>query len=189
MKIVINACFGGFTMSEEAITLYKSYIHSKDPDLKLTEKFFECSGSKDLANISRRFLKEEAIQQSKAKTSEPKAEQVKHKNDVENDLGVNIPRYDPCLVRVIEELGPKASVSHSCLTVVEIEDDIDWIIQEYDGYEWIAHNHKILTYYPLYPDKLIHGIGTQSQELYDPNKENDLDTYIQTNTTNPCFIQ
>ena len=83
-----------------------------------------------------------------------------------------IPRYDPCLIRVVEELGEKANVGHSCLTIVKIDDDIEWIIEEYDGYEWISQNHKILSYYPLYIYGLIRGKGMESQELYNPNKKN-----------------
>lgn len=54
----------------------------------------------------------------------------------------DIERDDPVLVQVVEELGFEASDLFSELKVVEIPDDVDWIIQEYDGEEWIAEKHR-----------------------------------------------
>lgn len=51
-------------------------------------------------------------------------------------------RNCPKLVRVVEELGAKAGDSYADLKVVEIPDDVDWIIQEYDGAEWVAERHR-----------------------------------------------
>jgi hypothetical protein len=54
----------------------------------------------------------------------------------------NIARNDKHLIQVIEELGKKASGNFSDLKIVEIPDDVDWIIQEYDGMEWVAERHR-----------------------------------------------
>lgn len=54
----------------------------------------------------------------------------------------DIPRDDSALIKVVEDLGKSASDSFSKLKVVEIPDDVDWIIQEYDGKEWIAERHR-----------------------------------------------
>jgi len=51
-------------------------------------------------------------------------------------------RSDPNLVRCVEELGDKANDDYASLKVVEIPDGVDWIIQEYDGKEWVAENHR-----------------------------------------------
>lgn len=48
-------------------------------------------------------------------------------------------RADPDLVRVVEELGTLAG---SSLKVVEIPDNIEWDIHEYDGIEWVAEKHR-----------------------------------------------
>lgn len=165
MKIVINACFGGFGMSDEAIELYKKYIESKDPDIVFTDDFF----SRKASNHSLHWSQHVRLDQAMKPTNE---RPIEHKKDVETDIGVKIPRYDPCLIRVVEELGDRVNNSHSFLTIVEIDDDTDWIIQEYDGYEWISRDHKILTYYPMFIDKIIRGKGTESQEVYIPNQEN-----------------
>ena len=46
------------------------------------------------------------------------------------------------LVRVVEKLGDCASGELAQLKVVEIPDDIEWEIGEYDGAEHIAEKHR-----------------------------------------------
>jgi hypothetical protein len=53
-----------------------------------------------------------------------------------------IPRTDPILVRIVEELGNKAWGGYSELKVVEVPDNVEWTIKEYDGMEWIAEVHQ-----------------------------------------------
>ena len=89
MKIVINRCFGGFSVSEEA---YK-YMG------------LEWDGYGYLSN-----------------------------GEME--------RNDPKLVECVETLGEKANGSHASLEVVEIPDDVDWYIHDYDGQESIHENHR-----------------------------------------------
>ena len=51
-------------------------------------------------------------------------------------------RTHPLLVRVVEELGHKASGRFSSLKVVDIPDGVDYSIEEYDGLEHIAETHR-----------------------------------------------
>lgn len=48
----------------------------------------------------------------------------------------------PVLVALVEEMGERANSCYSRLKVVEIPDDADWYIEEYDGMEWIAEVHR-----------------------------------------------
>lgn len=53
-------------------------------------------------------------------------------------------RADPRLIKVIEELGEKANGEGANIKIVEIPDNIEWILQDDDrGHEWIAEKHKI----------------------------------------------
>lgn len=84
MKIVINTCFGGFSLSEKACELLGI------PVIELRKPL----------------------------------------------------RNDPKLIEVVEQLGDKANGANARLNIVEIPDDVDWIIQEYDGVEWVAEKHR-----------------------------------------------
>jgi hypothetical protein len=46
------------------------------------------------------------------------------------------------LVQIVEELGNEASGRCAKLKIVEIPDDINWAIEEYDGSETIAEEHQ-----------------------------------------------
>jgi hypothetical protein len=54
----------------------------------------------------------------------------------------DIQRTDSALIEVVEKLGENADGLGAKLKVVEIPDDVDWQLQEYDGNEWIAEKHR-----------------------------------------------
>lgn len=54
----------------------------------------------------------------------------------------DIPRDCPHLVSTIEELGEKAFGRYAKLRVVEIPEDVEFTIEEYDGREWVAEVHR-----------------------------------------------
>lgn len=53
----------------------------------------------------------------------------------------NIPRDCPHLVAIVEE-GGNINSEYSNLKIVEIPDDVDWYIEEYDGMEHVAERHR-----------------------------------------------
>lgn len=55
----------------------------------------------------------------------------------------DICRHEEALLLAVEELGEKgASDPLSALRVVEIPDDVEYVVEEYDGQEWIAEKHR-----------------------------------------------
>ena len=56
----------------------------------------------------------------------------------ERDIG----RNNPILVEIVEQLGEAADGGFAELKVVDIPDDVQWTIEEYDGAEWIAEKHR-----------------------------------------------
>ena len=54
----------------------------------------------------------------------------------------DLSRDDPDLVQCLETLADAASGHYSELKIVEIPSDVDWVICEYDGIEWIAEKHR-----------------------------------------------
>lgn len=114
MKIVINGCFGGFHLSPLAETLIAK---KKGIDIKFKDGFDGKEISTDQA------LSQDGIL------------------FIHSNLG-RLSRDDADLVSVVEEIGEAASTSVSELYVVEIPDDVDWVIDEYDGMEIIAEKHR-----------------------------------------------
>lgn len=53
-----------------------------------------------------------------------------------------IVRNSRVLVEVVEQLGESANGKFAELKVVEIPDDVQWTIEEYDGAEWVAEKHR-----------------------------------------------
>lgn len=74
-------------------------------------------------------------------SDEAEKEYMKRKGLDEVDY-YNLARDDPDLIDVIEEFGERADTSFSRLKVVNIPEDVEWIIQEYDGAEWVAEKHR-----------------------------------------------
>lgn len=65
------------------------------------------------------------------------------KNILDEDFYADmIPRDDPVLVEIVEELGPAANGSHAELKIVEVPDEVNWFIDNYDGIEWVSERHR-----------------------------------------------
>ena len=110
MKIVINTCFGGFSISDKAL-----------------ERYAELKGLK-ITNLSTDSFPQWYIDGIK---------------DNDHYLSTyDISRTDPQLIQVVEELGEEANGSCASLKIVDIPDDVQWEIQNYDGSETIAEAHR-----------------------------------------------
>jgi hypothetical protein len=142
MKIVVNKCFGGFGLSAEAIEAYAK------------KKGFEVFGYRDNRQNDVGFtpLKDRSFVRYKTGDDpfviywlkidlgdEIKADSL---NDAEWFHERDIPRNDEALVDVVEELKEKANGSCAYLSVIEIPDDVDFEIDEYDGLESIHEKHR-----------------------------------------------
>jgi len=80
-------------------------------------------------------LSESALQEYKEKAN------ITDEN-VPNWWYLSIERDDPILVEIVERDSLAASGRWSDLKIVEIPDDVEWEICEYDGLEWIAEKHR-----------------------------------------------
>lgn len=54
----------------------------------------------------------------------------------------DLDRNDPILVHVVETLGDEADGRFARLRIVEIPDDVNWEIAEYDGVESVEEVHR-----------------------------------------------
>jgi hypothetical protein len=111
-KIVINSCYGGFSLSPDAIKRYAelaglNLITVEDEGWPNNTLFYE--------------------------------DEVKDENYFSDR---SIDRTDPILIQVVEEFGERADGFCARLKIVEIPDDVKWHIDEYDGKEHIAEDHR-----------------------------------------------
>jgi hypothetical protein len=75
-------------------------------------------------------------------SAEAEAEYKKRKDITDPDwYWWDIDRDDPILIEMVER-GQKVSGTFADLKVVEIPDDVKWHIEEYDGMEHVAEDHR-----------------------------------------------
>lgn len=137
MKIVINTEFGGYGLSEQAMLNYCA--------LKGISVWIERNTEYDM-NVYWTVPREERLKEIEEeawfKMSLDARQAYNEKITSQRIYESDIPRNDPCLVEVVETLGDAANGRYASLKVVEIPDDVDWEIAEYDGSEWVAEKHR-----------------------------------------------
>jgi len=142
MKIVINECYGGFGLSKEACQRYF--------DLKGQQVWIEVDKKLPALDMFTVWL---VSPEERLEIKEGEAF-YKMSNDERSDYNwkysqqtwyrdYKLARNDPILVQVVEEMGDKASGRCAKLAIVEIPDDVEWIVEEHDGMEWVAEKHRI----------------------------------------------
>lgn len=118
MKVVINSDFGGFNLSEKA---FEMLLNKKGIEWEKVEtgRAFGMSGVeyyyKGHAGESDYYL-------------------------LDYDFYEN--RADKDLIEVVESLKSEANGFASSLKVIEIPENVEWYIEEYDGREWVAERHR-----------------------------------------------
>jgi hypothetical protein len=139
MKIVINRCFGGYGLSHEAIMRYL--------DLKGITVYPEKSEGRWGYWTYWLVKPEDRLEEKEGEsfyTMTMDERQDYNKRFSDETFGVeDISRDDPVLIEVIEELGDAANGDCAELAIVEIPDDVEWEISEYDGSEHVAEKHRV----------------------------------------------
>ena len=112
-RIVINRAHGGFSLSREAMLLYL-----------------------DLAGI------DYTLEPQKDRDSQTRLGDNIMVNGKPFFDRYDIERDDPALVAVVRRLGSEANGDYATLKIVEVPADVDWYIDDYDGKEWVAEQHR-----------------------------------------------
>lgn len=119
MKVVINKCYGGFGLSTKAF-----------------ERLIELGMKVTVFNY---YYNKGTIRNENANI-------VNHKGEIYGDYSFvknnNEMRTNLLVIQIVEELKDKANGKSAELKIVDIPDDIEWTIEEYDGIEWIAEKHR-----------------------------------------------
>lgn len=133
MKVAINDCYGGFGLSTKAI----KWLIAKNSPLIRIKPIEEYTGGK-----KNPFLPSERPENvgdgfTKGYTSTLFKDGMAYIDDTYGEK-----RTHPDLIEVIETLGEESWGEYAELKIVEIPDDIEWSIDEYDGVETIHEAHR-----------------------------------------------
>ena len=146
MKVVINECFGGFGLSDEA---YEELIRLGIPVRKYEEQERDEKGLwlKNKNNEGEVIFDRELTLKGESDYDEgywEAKESGKESRIFQRywETWIDDKRDDPRLVKVAEKLGERANGGFAELKVVEIPDGIDWEIDEYDGLETVEECHR-----------------------------------------------
>ena len=136
VSVVINACYGGFSLSTEGVVHYaklKGITVYPEPD----EKF------RSLTNYwtvppEKRPPRQDNWNEMTPEERVASNEAWRRATLTDRD----IPRDDPALVQTVKELGERANGACAKLEIVEVPADAEWEIEEYDGNEHVAEKHR-----------------------------------------------
>jgi hypothetical protein len=148
MKLVVNKCFGGYSISPLAVKRYAELIGKECHFFRLKfnsegggrEKITAEEASSDIMMMWTAFTvpdpekylpKENIGEDGTYKAYNEAYEKIQLDNRISD-------RADKFLVQTVEELGEKANGGFAKLEIVEIPDGTDWRIDEYDGMETVA---------------------------------------------------
>lgn len=139
IKIVINRCYGGFGLSHEAVLAYLDKCGTP-VWTEATEKFSTLIPFNYYLVPPEQRIEGSPDNWHEMTLAERAAHNAAYSETVFTDR--DVARDDPYLVAVVEELGDAASGRHANLKVVDVPDDVNWYIEDYDGLEWVAERHR-----------------------------------------------
>ena len=131
-KIVINRCYGGFSLS---VAGTKAYYACKGIPCYAFKNTYKKNGN--------RFILLKDGEEEPMFASFYSIENPNEEKNRDNFFLSSRPekRDDTDLVAVVEELGEKSWGSCAELKIVEIPNDVEWEIDEYDGLETVEEKH------------------------------------------------
>jgi hypothetical protein len=126
-KIVYNGCYGGFSLSNEAIMRYAEIkgitLYSEEDGMMFTD-YYLCPPEE-----FKRLQDEDA--------ANPVGVGRYDRSNAMYFSDRNIDRADPALAQVVEELGDRANGARARLRVKDVPADTLYRIDEYDGFETV----------------------------------------------------
>jgi hypothetical protein len=138
-KVVINTCHGGFGLSHEAVLLYLNRS-GRQVWVEENDKFGGLIPFTYYLVPPGQRIEGDPDNWHEMTLAERQAHNAAYSDTVFHDR--ELARDDPDLVAVVEELGNRADGRHAELKIVDIPNNVNWYIEEYDGREWVAERHQ-----------------------------------------------
>lgn len=138
-KVVINKCHGGFGLSHEGILAYLDRS-GRQVWVEENDKFGGLIPFTYYVVPPEQRIPGDPDNWHEMTLAERQAHNAAYSDTVFSDR--DVARDDPDLVAVVQELGNQADGRYAELKVVDIPDDVNWCIEEYDGAEWVAERHR-----------------------------------------------
>lgn len=147
MKVVINKCYGGFSLSPKAVRVLaerkgKPCFFFMGPERKPAS---EEQAAGELFWNAYTVPNPDEVAISQANWKSMSLTERRESNESWNAITLESrprDRTDPDLIAVVEMLGDEASGECANLKVVEIPDGVEWEIGEYDGLEEVREAHR-----------------------------------------------
>lgn len=138
MKVVINGCYGGFSLSKKAVywLAEKGHVGAKKEIAEQNAAVAKW-GTVYPSSGDPFYLEKAAASNWDQGDTDKLMSYSWHLRD-DDDL----PRHHPLLIECVETLGDDADGACASLKVVEIPDGVDYEVEEYDGNEWVAEKHR-----------------------------------------------
>lgn len=135
-EIVVNKCYGGFSLSHKGIMLY-----SQKKGMNITP--YSGGFGDDVYTRVEEGEENDISYVSIYYTTKDFGDTCTKDQLNDNYFSTyEVDRDDPILVEVVKELGEDANGSYANLCITEIPDGVKWQIEEYGGQEWIAEQHR-----------------------------------------------
>ena len=146
MRIVINDKYGGFGLSHDAIMRYaelksiKLYAWVDDIAKRIYGENIKVEDAVlvHYATVPQKEY-ESIVEREREK---PIAPGRFEKSNALYFSDRDIKRNDPLLIQVIKELKQEANGHCAKLKIINIPENVDWEVKEYDGWEHIAEKHR-----------------------------------------------
>lgn len=127
MKVILNKCYGGFSVSPKVYELYAKSIGKKAYfyNMQYSDGIVKYIKTDEPTFFSSCFLRDygDIVQENEI-------------NWTKENLHVDGSyREDKKLIEIVKKLGDKANSPYSNLKIVEIPDGMQYVIDDYDGIE------------------------------------------------------
>lgn len=135
MKVILNKCYGGFGVSQEAYELY-----AEKKGIEIFSYKLECRNDKPIYRKTDTGSSIFTITFTKDFGDYVELSDDNSEKYILDLCGNH--REDPVLIEVVEELGDRVNSPFSKLVVVDIPDGMEYEIDDYDGVETLHEKVK-----------------------------------------------